>query len=121
DASFARKLDDAEIAVRALEMLELQVLSAVARGRNPGAAASVMKVAGSETLQRIDELGIEALGWYAAPSEPEALALGRNVPSVAPDAGLTAMPLYLNNRAASIYAGSNEIQRNIIAKAVLRL
>ena len=121
DAGFARRLGEAEIAVRALEMLELQVLSEVARGRNPGAASSVMKVRGSETLQQIDELGIEALGWYAAPFEPEALALGRNLPAVAPEPGLTAMPLYLNNRAASIYAGSNEIQRNIIAKAVLGL
>jgi len=118
---FARELAEAEIAIQALEMIELQVLSDLSRGRNPGAASSSMKIRGSETSQKIDHLGIEALAWYAAPFEPEARLLGHNEPTVTPDYGITAMPLYLNNRAATIYAGSNEIQRNIIAKAVLGL
>ena len=63
----------------------------------------------------------EALGWYAAPFEPEARLLGHNQATVTPDYGITAAPLYLNNRASTIYAGSNEIQRNIIAKTVLGL
>ncbi len=118
---FARELAEAEIAIQALEMIELQVLSDLSRGRNPGAASSSMKIRGSETAQKIDHLGIEALAWYAAPFEPEVRLLGHNEPTVTPDYGITAMPLYLNNRAATIYAGSNEIQRNIIAKAVLGL
>jgi alkylation response protein AidB-like acyl-CoA dehydrogenase len=118
---FAAALAEAEIAIEALEMIELQVLSDLSRGRNPGAAASSMKIRGSETSQKIDHLGVEALAWYAAPFEPEARLLGHNAPTVTPDYGITAMPLYLNNRAATIYAGSNEIQRNIIAKAVLGL
>ena len=121
DPSFARKLSEAEIDIRALEMVEYQVLSDLSRGRNPGAVSSLMKVRGSETLQAIDVLGIEALGYYAAPFEPDALLVGRNEPTFAPDYGLTAMPLYLNNRASTIYAGSNEIQRNIISKMVLGL
>ncbi len=118
---FARKLAETEISIQALETIELQVLSDLSQGKNPGAISSAMKVRGSETLQFLDELGIEALAHYAAPFEPEARALGRNEPTVTPDYALTAMPLYLNNRAATIYAGSSEVQRNILAKAMLGL
>lgn len=121
EPGFATRLAEADLAIQALEMIELQVLSDLSKGRNPGAASSQMKIRGSETLQAIDHLGVEALAWYAAPFEPEARLLGHNEPTVTPDYGITAMPLYLNNRAATIYAGSNEIQRNIIAKAILGL
>ena len=121
ERSFAERLAEAEMDIQALEMIELQVLSDLSKGRNPGAASSSMKIRGSETSQKIDHLGIEALAWYAAPFEPEARLLGHNAPTVTPEWGITAMPLYLNNRAATIYAGSNEVQRNIIAKAVLGL
>ncbi|MBS0526874.1 MAG: acyl-CoA dehydrogenase family protein [Proteobacteria bacterium] len=121
ERGFAERLAEAEIAVQALEMIELQVLSDLSKGRNPGAVSSQMKIRGSETLQALDHLGVEALAWYAAPFEPEARMLGHNESTVTPDYGITAMPLYLNNRASTIYAGSNEIQRNIVAKAVLAL
>ncbi len=121
ERDFATRLAEVEIAIQGLEMIELQVLSDLSRGRNPGAVSSLMKIRGSETLQIIDHLGVEALGWYAAPFEPQARLLGHNQPTVTPEYGTTAAPLYLNNRAATIYAGSNEIQRNIIAKAVLGL
>ncbi len=121
ERGFAERLAETEMEIQALEMIEMQVLSDLSKGRNPGAISSAMKIRGSETLQRLDHLGVEALAWYAAPFEPEARLLGHNEPTVIPEAGLTAMPLYLNNRASTIYAGSNEIQRNIIAKAVLGL
>jgi alkylation response protein AidB-like acyl-CoA dehydrogenase len=121
EPSFAQRLAETEMEVQALEMIELQVLSDLSRGKNPGAVSSAMKIRGSETLQKLDHLGVEALAWYAAPFEPEARMLGHNEPAVTPDWGITAASLYLNNRAATIYAGSNEIQRNIIAKAVLGL
>ncbi len=121
ERGFAQRLAEAEMEVQALEMIEMQVLSDLSRGRNPGAVSSAMKIRGSETLQKLDHLGVEALAWYAAPFEPEARMLGHNEPTVTPEWGITAMPLYLNNRASTIYAGSNEIQRNIIAKAVLGL
>ena len=121
EPGFAQRLAEADLAIQALEMIELQVLSDLSKGRNPGAVSSQMKIRGSEAMQAVDHLGVEALAWYAAPFEPEARLLGHNAPTVAPDYGLTAMPLYLNNRAATIYAGSNEIQRNIIAKAILGL
>ena len=121
ERGFAERLAEAELEAQALEMIEMQVLSDLSRGRNPGAVSSAMKIRGSETLQKLDHLGVEALAWYAAPFEPEARMLGHNAPTVTPEWGITAMPLYLNNRASTIYAGSNEIQRNIIAKAVLGL
>jgi alkylation response protein AidB-like acyl-CoA dehydrogenase len=121
ERGFIERLAEAEMDIQALEMIEMQVLSDLSRGRNPGAVSSSMKIRGSETLQKLDHLGVEALAWYAAPFEPEARELGHNEPTVTPDWGISAMPLYLNNRASTIYAGSNEIQRNIIAKAVLGL
>ena len=121
EPNFKQRLAETEIAIEALEMIELQVLSDLSKGKNPGAVSSSMKIRGSETLQTLDHLGVEALAYYAAPHEPEARLLGHNEPTVTPDYGITAAPLYLNNRAASIYAGSNEIQRNIVAKAVLHL
>jgi alkylation response protein AidB-like acyl-CoA dehydrogenase len=121
ERGFVERLAETEMEIQALEMIEMQVLSDLSRGRNPGAVSSAMKIRGSETLQKLDHLGVEALAWYAAPFEPEARELGHNEPTVTPAWGTTAMPLYLNNRASSIYAGSNEIQRNIIAKAVLGL
>ncbi|MCW5746839.1 MAG: acyl-CoA dehydrogenase family protein [Alphaproteobacteria bacterium] len=120
-SDFAERLAATEIEIQALEMIELQVLSDLSRGRNPGAASSAMKIRGSETVQKLDGLGVEALAYYATPLEPEARTLGWNEPTVTPEYGITAVPLYLNNRAATIYAGSNEVQRNIIAKAVLGL
>jgi alkylation response protein AidB-like acyl-CoA dehydrogenase len=121
ERGFIERLAEAEMDIQALEMIEMQVLSDLSRGRNPGAVSSSMKIRGSETLQKLDHLGVEALAWYAAPFEPEARELGHNEPTVTPEWGVSAMPLYLNNRAATIYAGSNEVQRNIIAKAVLGL
>ena len=121
ERGFVERLAEAEMDIQALEMIEMQVLSDLSRGRNPGAVSSSMKIRGSETLQKLDHLGVEALAWYAAPFEPEARELGHNEPTVSPEWGISAMPLYLNNRASTIYAGSNEIQRNIIAKAVLGL
>ena len=121
ERGFIERLAEAEMDIQALEMIEMQVLSDLSRGRNPGAVSSSMKIRGSETLQKLDHLGVEALAWYAAPFEPEARELGHNEPTVTTDWGISAMPLYLNNRASTIYAGSNEIQRNIIAKAVLGL
>ena len=121
ERGFIERLAEAEMDIQALEMIEMQVLSDLSRGRNPGAVSSSMKIRGSETLQKLDHLGVEALAWYAAPFEPQARELGHNEPTVTPEWGISAMPLYLNNRASTIYAGSNEIQRNIIAKAVLGL
>ena len=72
-------------------------------------------------MQRIDTLGIELGGAYAGVEQIEARQPGTNVDPVGSPDLLTLMPRYLNNRAGSIYGGSNEVQRNIMAKLVLGL
>jgi len=121
DPHYRRRLAEMEIAVEAIDISELRVLSALAGGRNPGPASSMLKAQGTEAVQAIDTLAVEAAGAYAAVNQPAAREPGSNVEPVGPDHSLTAMPRYLNNRAASIYGGSNEIQRDIIARLVLGL
>jgi len=121
DPAHRRRLIEAEIAVTAIDMSERMVLSALAGGKNPGPASSMLKINGTEAMQRIDEISIAALGPYAGVDQPAAREAGSNLEPVGPQEGLVAMPRYLNNRAASIYGGSNEIQRDIIARLVLGL
>ncbi len=71
--------------------------------------------------QRITELAVEAIGFYALPHQPEARTVGSNVPIVGPNDGIVVLPNYLNMRASSIAGGSNEVQKNIVAKLVLGL
>jgi len=121
DPQFRHRLAAAETEAVALEITEKRVNSALNSGQNPGAASSMFKLKGSETLQQISELAVEALGYYAAPFQPEARVPGSNVEPIGPAHGVTLMPKMLNNRASTIYAGSSEVQRNIIAKLVLGL
>ena len=121
DPHYRRRLAEAEIGALAIDITERRVLSALAAGGQPGPASSILKTQGSEQLQRLDELGVDALGAYVAPHQPKAREAGSNAAPVGPEHGLTTMARYLNNRAASIYGGSNEIQRDIIAKLVLGL
>lgn len=121
DVAHRRRLIEAEISVTAIDMTERMILAALAGGKNPGPASSMLKINGTEAMQRIDEISVAALGLYAAVDQPAAREAGSNVEAIGPEEGLVAVPRYLNNRAASIYGGSNEIQRNIIAKAVLGL
>jgi acyl-CoA dehydrogenase len=121
DPAFAAKLANAEIMLHAIEMSEHRVLSALASGLNPGPASSMLKAQGTEMMQRLDELAVEAASHYAAVYQPVARAPGSNEEPVGPAHSLCAVARYLNNRAASIYGGSNEIQRNIMAALVLGL
>jgi hypothetical protein len=115
---FARKVADVEIDLTALEFTELRGLALEARSRPPGPESSILKIKGTEIQQRITELVLEAVGYYAY---PDAHAFGDNEYPVGPENALGASGVYFNMRKASIYGGSNEIQRNIIAKAVLGL
>jgi alkylation response protein AidB-like acyl-CoA dehydrogenase len=121
DDDFAARVADVEIALTALEYLSLRFLAEEAAGRPIGAEASMLKIKGSEIRQQLTELTIESLGYYAVPYELDQLADGWNEPPLGPEHAAAQMPEFLYSRAATIYGGSNEIQRNIIAKMVLGL
>jgi alkylation response protein AidB-like acyl-CoA dehydrogenase len=119
DPLFAAKVADLEIELMALEMTVLRVLSQADKA--PGPEASVLKIRGSELQQRLTELMVEAAGPMALPFDPAYLA-GEGAHSAFDDD--VAAPLlshYFNYRKTTIYGGSNEIQRNIIAQMILGL
>jgi len=121
DPTFAAKLADMESRSMALEIYEKQTMSALSAGANPGFAASAMKLRGSETLQDISVLAAEAIAYYGAPYQPELRKPFNNAVPIMPDHAVGVMNRNLNNRAATIYAGSSEVQRSIMAKGVLGL
>lgn len=107
--------------IMAIEASEDRVMATMARGASPGPAASMLKIQGTETEQKLHELAVELAGDYAAVSQYAARQPGSAIAPIGPEVALTAVPRYFNGRAASIYGGSNEIQRNIIAKMMLGL
>jgi alkylation response protein AidB-like acyl-CoA dehydrogenase len=124
DPDFARKAAELEIQVAALDATEQRVFSSAAAGETIGPASSMLKCAGSEAQQAISALALEAIGHYAQPFVADTWAdlQGRsNDPRPGPDYAGPIAPNYFNYRKTSIYAGSNEIQRNIMAKMVLGL
>jgi alkylation response protein AidB-like acyl-CoA dehydrogenase len=121
DESFRKKLAEAEIFLDRVEVVELRVLAATHQGESPGAISSVLKTLGSEVKQVITELAAEAVAWYGLPFQPEALDPCGRVDFVGPRHALTAVPTYLNERAATIYSGASEVQRDVLAKRVLGL
>ena len=124
DAEFARKLALLEMAVETLSATENRIFSALNAGEAVGAKSSMLKCQGSEVQQEITALMLEACGNYAAPFVRDSwahLAEGSNEALPAPDYAAPVAPAYFNYRKTSIYAGSNEIQRNIMAKMVLGL
>ena len=121
NAGFRRKLAQVEIELLALEYTELRTLASVATGKAPGPESSILKIRGSELQQAIDTLFMEAAGYYALPEVREQFDAGFEGTPVGDDKRVLTGLRYFNNRKASIYGGSNEIQKNIIAKAVLGL
>ena len=122
DRNFMRKLATIEIELKALEFTELRTLASVAVGKAPGPESSFLKIRGTEVQQAIDALTMEAAGYYALPYVPEQYDLDFPADEQIGNGPETVSSLrYFNNRKASIYGGSNEIQKNIIAKHVLGL
>ena len=117
---FKRKIAELEMDLTALEYTELRTLAGEASGRGPGPESSLLKIKGSEIQQRITELALEAVGHYGAPYF-RGFGEGDNEHSIGPDYAHRTAPVYFNARKTTIYGGSNEIQRNIIAKLVLGL
>ena len=118
-----RRLTELASDIEAMDATELQFMSRLSVGGTPGAMASLLKVLGTELSQRLTELELEAAGPYSAPWQPHLTVPGGDVPGfTAPgdNSGVgssftaKAMPKYLNDRAGSIYAGTNEIQRGIL-------
>lgn len=130
DPAFSAKLAEARIRTEVLEILEYRTLAALSAGRNPGPASSMLKILGTELSQTITQLTLEAAGPRGRVYQPHITAPGGPVADYVPPADgyvsgeewQAVAPLrYFNDRAGSIYAGSNEIQRNILAKAALGL
>lgn len=119
EPSFKRKIDAVEIELMALEITELRTLSSVEQGSAPGPESSILKIRGTEIGQRIMDLTIEAYGYYGVPYPQQRLIA--NEGPIGPALAVAALKEMLFGRAASIFGGSNEIQKNIIAKAVLGL
>ncbi len=113
DLDFQRRLGEIEIELMALEYTELRVLATVAAGGSPGAESSILKIRGTEVQQSIQTLLMDVAGLYGS-----VLADGD---ACGHDFGDRARERYMYGRAATIYGGSNEVQRNIIAKAILGL
>src|SRR5580698_10499264 len=120
DTSFRARLDDLAIQVSAMEFTELRIFSSLSAGQRPGPESSMIKCRNTDLQQAIAEMSLEAIGYYAMPFVRDTWAMA-NEPRPGPDYAAPVAPYYFNIRKASIYAGSNEIQRNIMAKAVLGL
>jgi len=109
-----------EMELDAVEMNELMFYSSLKSGQNPGTQASIVKMRGTEVGQRITELAVEAVGWYGAPFT-ELRNYDSNVVPVGGGYVDDVAPRYFNQRKTTIYGGSSEVQRNVLAKAMLGL
>lgn len=115
DPHFQKRLSDIEIELMALEYMDLRVLASMTAGDTPGPEASLLKIKGTEIQQALQELRMETIGAYSASLRVDDFQneLHRE--------GSSSRKEYMYGRAATIYGGSNEVQRNVIAKAVLGL
>lgn len=118
DALFAARLAQIQVDLEAMNITNLRMLVATRKTGVPGIESSILKIKGVEIRQALNDLSRRALGPAAAPFPLEDLS--RNAGIVPPDQAANTAK-YFNNRKMSIYGGSNEIQKNILAKAMLGL
>ncbi|WP_224365548.1 acyl-CoA dehydrogenase family protein [Hyalangium versicolor] len=119
--AFRKKIAAVEIELMALELTNLRMIAAERSGHAPGAEANMLKIRGSEIQQSLTELMMEAVGPYALPFNPAAREPGWSGEPIGPEYAAPLASDYFNFRKTTIYGGSNEIQRNILAKSVLKL
>ncbi len=122
DPRFRDRLARVRLEAEALEVTELRILAELAKGKSPGPQTSLVKLLGSNIGQKVDTLRLELLGPDALQLPLERPLYGNEAPEpVGSEYAQTAMGRYLNNRAQTIFGGSDEVQKNIIAKTVLGL
>lgn len=123
DSSFAytynTKVAELEIKALSIQYTSLRILSSLTKGNSPGPESSMMKTLVTDLEQEISELTLEVIGYYGIPFQDT--SLGSNKPAIGDEDYRSIAGKYQNLRATTIYGGSNEIQRNIMAKAVLGL
>ncbi len=116
DPVFAARLAELEVDLEAMKITNLRMLSAVQDGASPGAQSSMLKIKGTQIRQAINDLARRVLGPAAGPFPFD--VLDEDLALAPPEARANAGH-YFNNRKLSIYGGSNEIQRNILAPQIL--
>ena len=116
---YMRRIHDVDIQILAMEFTELRILGSLNAGQNVGPESSMLKTRGTELQQAVTELALEASGHYGLALDQSIPVPGDNFQPVGPEASNGVAQDYFNTRKVSIYAGSNEIQRNIMAKLVL--
>lgn len=121
DKVFRAKLIAVQAQLMSLELAALRTLSQLASGAAPGPASSLLKIRGTEIAQQISQLATEAVGYHALPYQPGAIYGSSSEESIGAEHAAAAASNYLWRRGMSIYGGTNEIQRNIVAKQMLDL
>lgn len=121
DADVSLRLSEIENDIDALEITELRVLSLLQVGHNPGAVSSLLKLRVADIRQAVTRLGVDVIGLDCLAVEPARPLYRLNHDPAIPEAMLPVMPQYLNGRAYTIFGGTSEIQRDIVAKMVLGL
>jgi alkylation response protein AidB-like acyl-CoA dehydrogenase len=121
DQRFRDRIAQVELELMALEITNMRVLCAEKEKKAPGPEASILKIKGSEIQQAIAELKMQALGHYALPWLPEALDPAWTGEAVGAEYAAPLSGQYFNYRKTTIYGGSNEIQKNIVAQMILGL
>ena len=115
--SVREKIAQLEIDLLTLEAIAMRVLKS-AEGKDPGIEANLLKIKGSEIQQRLTEVMMDVAGPFSLPFDPKGGSQGKNRNLSGPEYASSYGPNYLETRVVSIYGGSNEIQRNIIAKSL---